>query len=42
MIKYMQKVYFSQRNDLEIFTDLPKNIVNKKLLNFIKNKVVLP
>lgn len=41
MIEYMHKVYLCQRNDLEICTDLPINVVNKKLLNFIKNKVVL-
>ena len=40
MIDYMNKVYNENKYDLEINTDIPQNIVSKKIINFVINRVI--
>ena len=40
MIDYMNKVYNEKKYDLEINTDIPQNIVSKKIINFVINRVI--
>ena len=40
MIDYMNNVYNENKYDLKINTDIPQNIVSKKILNFVINRVI--
>ena len=40
MIDYMNKVYNENKYVLKISTDMPQNMVNKKIITFVINRII--